>query len=147
MQIANKEYVKISATGKKVGIVTSRFNDNITNGLLAEAKKQLLESGVLEADCEFISVPGAMEIPFALQKLALTKKFDCLVAIGCVIKGDTPHFDYVCKMAQEGVLRVSLDNQLPIGFGVITVNTLEQAEARLHVGREAALAALELSLK
>jgi len=146
MQLENKVSTKISAPGKKVGVVTSRFNTEITQGLLGSAKKQLTESGVLEADCEFLSVAGAMEIPFALQKLAHSKKFDCLVAIGCVIRGETPHFDYVCKMAQEGLLRVSLDSSIPIGFGVITVNDLAQAKARLHIGGEAVAAALELAL-
>ena len=146
MQLEHKDSVFINGTGKKVGIVTSRFNQEITHALLASAKEALLKFGVLETDCEFISVPGAVEIPFALQHLAKTKKFDCLVALGCVIRGKTPHFDYVCKMAQEGVLRVSLDNSISIGFGVITVNTLEQAKARFHVGGEAVFVALELAL-
>ncbi len=146
MQIENKEVRKISAAGKKVGIVTSRFNREITEALLQSAKQALKDAGVAEADCQFISVAGAMEIPFALQKLAHDKTFDCLVAIGCVIRGETPHFDYVCKMAQEGLLRVSLDNAIPIGFGIITVNDLAQAQSRLRLGGEAVLAALELAL-
>lgn len=144
MQIENKPLITVNASGKKAGIVTSRFNADITGQLLESAKQQLFKSGVVEADCAFVWVAGAMEIPYALQKLAQAKKFDCLVAIGCVIRGETPHFDYVCKMAQEGVLRVSLDNNIPIGFGVITVNNMEQALSRAHVGGEAALAALEL---
>lgn len=146
MQLDHKDQISVSALGKKVGVVTSRFNQEITQALLAEAKSELLKAGVKSEDCKFVSVAGAMEIPFALKKLALSEKFDCLVAIGCVIKGETPHFDYVCKMAQEGVLKVSLDHAIPVGFGVITVNTLEQARARLHVGGEAALAALELAV-
>jgi 6,7-dimethyl-8-ribityllumazine synthase len=146
MQLEHKETVKISAVGKKVGVVTSRFNHEITQALLVVAKKQLAECGVASADCRFVSVPGAMEIPYALQKLARSEKYDCLVALGCVIRGDTPHFDYVCKMAQEGVLRVRLDHHIPIGFGVMTVNDMAQAKARLHIGGEAVLAALELSL-
>jgi 6,7-dimethyl-8-ribityllumazine synthase len=146
MQLEHKETIKIFAPGKKVGIVTSRFNQEITDGLLEAAKKQLAESGVLQADCRFVSVAGAMEIPYALQKLAQSEKYDCLVALGCVVRGETPHFDYVCKMAQEGLLRVSLDHNIPIGFGVMTVNNLDQAKARLHIGGEAVLAALELSL-
>jgi 6,7-dimethyl-8-ribityllumazine synthase len=146
MQLHEKPEIKIDAAGKRVGVVTSRFNREITDQLLASAKQQLQASNVQLQDCKFVSVAGAMEIPFALKKLASSGKFDCLVAIGCVIKGETPHFDYVCKMAQEGVLKVSLDHAIPVGFGVITVNTLEQARARLHVGGEAALAALELAV-
>jgi 6,7-dimethyl-8-ribityllumazine synthase len=85
-------------------------------------------------------------VPFALQKLAKTRQFDCLVALGCVIKGETPHFDYVCKMVQEGILKVSLDEHIPVGFGVITVLTMEQAKARTALGAQAASAALELAL-
>ena len=81
-----------------------------------------------------------------MHKLALTEKYDFFVALGCVIRGETPHFDYVCKMVQEGVLEVMLEDDVPVGFGVITVNNLKQAKARIHVGGEASLAGLELSL-
>jgi 6,7-dimethyl-8-ribityllumazine synthase len=93
-----------------------------------------------------VSVAGSIEIPFALHKLAQSEKYNFLVAIGCVIRGDTPHFDYVCKMAQEGALKVIIEDNIPVGFGVLTVNNLKQAKERIHVGGEAALAALELSL-
>jgi 6,7-dimethyl-8-ribityllumazine synthase len=146
MQLQNTTPQQINAVGKKVGIVTARFNQGITEELLASAKQQLATAGIPESDCVFISVAGAVEIPYALQILAQSKKYDALVALGCVIRGETPHFDYVCKMAQEGVLKVSLSNTIPIGFGVITVNNLEQANARFHVGGEAVAAALELAL-
>ena len=124
--------------------MASRFNGEVTEGLLRSAKAALKEYGVKEKNLTVVSVAGAVEIPFALQKLALTQRYDCLVALGCVIQGETPHFDYVCKMAQEGVLRVSQDFRLPIGFGVLTVFNLKQARSRFHVGGEAAEAALEL---
>ena len=146
MQLDGEKIVSINAAGKKVGVVASRFNQEITEGLLAAAKQQLAASGITESDCQFLSVAGAIEIPYALQVLAKSGKFDCLVALGCVIRGETPHFDYVCKMAQEGALRVSLDENIPVGFGVITVNNKEQALARFHVGGEAVAAALELAL-
>ncbi len=146
MQIKNTAPV-LSAPGKKVGIVRARFNEKITEQLLDAAVEALKQSHVAEGDIEVVAVAGSMEIPFALQQLARSKKFDCLVAIGCVIRGETPHFDYVCKMAQEGALRVSLDHHLPVGFGVLTLNSLEQVPERIHVGKDAALAALELTLR
>jgi 6,7-dimethyl-8-ribityllumazine synthase len=92
-----------------------------------------------------VSVAGAVEIPFALQVLAKTGNYDCLVALGCVIRGETPHFDYVCNMAQQGALQVSLNHNVPVGFGVLTLNGEAQARARRHVGAEAVAAALELA--
>lgn len=133
-------------SAKKVGIVVARFNQSITDALLASAKSYLAECGVLEGSITTVSVAGCGEVPFALQKLAKTRQFDCLVALGCVIKGETPHFDYVCKMVQEGILKVSLDEHIPVGFGVITVLTMEQAKARTALGAQAASAALELAL-
>jgi 6,7-dimethyl-8-ribityllumazine synthase len=146
MQYKDKEVKQLDGKGKKVGIAVSRFNKDITSGLLESAQKFLVNSGIAEQDIKIIFVPGAVELPSALQKLAETRKFDFLVALGCIIRGETPHFDYVAKMAQEGVLRVMLDYKVPVGFGVLTVENLPQAEARLHVGGEAASAALELSL-
>lgn len=146
MQITNKPSINLDGRGIKVGIVVARFNTEITEGLLESAMSKLYECKVEETNIKIIRVPGCVEIPFALQKLVLTKKYDCLVALGCVIRGETPHFDYVCKMVQEGVLRVSLEYQLPIGFGVITVNNQGQAAARKNLGSDAAAAALELAL-
>jgi len=145
MQLKNKARKPVSGKGMKAGIAVSRFNEDITKKLLDAAKTALQESGIKETDITVLEVPGAVEIPYALQELARTKKYTVLIAIGCVIQGDTPHFDYVCKMAQEGTLRVSLDHHIPIGFGVLTVNTEKQARARIHVGAEAAMAALELA--
>ena len=147
MQVKNKTHKKLSlrAEALKVGLVVSRFNGEVTEGLLRSAKAALKDYGVKEKNFTVVSVAGAAEIPVALQKLALTQRYDCLVALGCIIRGETPHFDYVCKMAQEGVLRVSLDFRLPIGFGVLTVFNLKQARSRFHVGGEAVEAALELA--
>lgn len=146
MQIKNKEKIVLDGHKLKVGIVTARFNREITEELTASALQCLEECQVAKKNITTVSVAGSMEIPYALQKLVRTKRFDCLVAIGCVVRGETPHFDYVCRTAQEGALRVSLDHNIPIGFGVITVNSLDQAKARGHLGAEAVRAALELAL-
>lgn len=146
MQLKNKKKLVLDGHTLRVGIAVARFNEGITEKLIASALERLRECKVLEKNITQFSVAGSMEIPYALQKMARTKRFDCLVAIGCVIRGETPHFDYVCKTAQEGVLRVSLDYALPVGFGVITVNNIKQAQARGHLGAEAVSAALELAL-
>lgn len=132
--------------GCRAGVVVSRFNEDITDGLLQSAREALKKFNVQDGGIAVVSVAGAVETPVALQKLADTKNFDFLVVLGAVIRGETPHFDYVCKMAQEGALRVMLDYHIPVGFGIITVNNIEQAKARLHVGGEAVAAALELAL-
>lgn len=151
MQI-KKKLPKFDAGLIKVGLAVARFNSEITEGLLVSARRTLKEYKVPDKNITVVSVAGSIELPYALQKMANlpagrhgTRRFDCLVAIGCVIRGQTPHFDYVCKMAQEGVLRVALDHDIPIGFGVLTVNTLAQARKRLHVGGEAVVAALDLA--
>ncbi len=150
MQIKNKGkkniYKYLDGSKLKAGIVVARWNGEITDKLLESSLKTLKKSKINTKNIRIVSVAGAVEIPFALHKLAQSKKFDFLVALGCVIKGDTPHFDYVCKMVQEGVLKVMLDENIPVGFGVLTMNNLEQGKIRIHVGGEAALAALELSL-
>lgn len=146
MQIKNKIKKILDGRKLKVGIVTARFNQDVTKELTASALRRLAECYVAEKNITMISVAGSVEIPYALQKLARAKRYDCLVALGCVVRGETPHFDYVCKMAQEGVLRVSLDHNIPIGFGIITANSLGQAEVRKHLGADAASAALESAL-
>lgn len=146
MQIENKQKIILEGRKLRVGIAVARFNQDVTEELAAAAKERLKECQVAEKNVTIVSVAGCMEIPFALQKLASTKRFDCLVALGCIVRGETAHFDYVCKTAQEGVLRVSLDYSIPIGFGIITANSLEQAEVRGYLGSEAVSAALELAL-
>lgn len=145
MQIIQEKQNVFDASRLKVGIVVARFNQGITGEILEQALDALHEYKVKDKNIKIISVPGSVEIPFALQKLAKTKKYDCLVALGAVIKGETDHYLYVCKMAQEGVLRVMLDYEIPVGFGVLTVNNLEQAKVRVEIGAAASAAALELA--
>lgn len=146
----NKQKYKYPNGSKfKVGIVYTKWNSEITDKLLAYALHTLESSKVKKKNIKIIRVAGAVEIPFALHMLAKlnkSRKYDFLVALGCVIRGETPHFEYVCKMAQEGILKVMLEDNIPVGFGVLTVNNIKQAKERIHVGGEAALAALELCL-
>lgn len=132
--------------GLRIGIVQARFNEPVCDGLRKACVDQLLKSGVLEEDILVCSVAGALEIPIALQKLALTNEFDALVAIGAVIRGETYHFEVVSNESAAGVMRVSLDHDLPIANAILTTNTDEQALARVTVkGAEAALVAIEMA--
>ena len=146
MQIKNKTYEYLDGSKKKACIIVARWNGEITSGLLKSALAALKKCKMPEKNIRVVRVAGSVEIPFALHKMAQSNKYNFLVALGCVIKGETPHFDYVSKMAQEGVLEVMLEDSIPVGFGVLTVNDKKQAKERTHVGGEAALAALELSL-
>ena len=146
MQIKNKKYKYLDGSKLKAGIVVARWNGEITDKLLESALEALEKSKVNSKNIKVVSVAGAVEIPFALHKLAKSKKYDFLISIACVIRGDTPQFDYVCKMVQEGVLKIMIGDNIPVGFGVLTMNNLEQAKERIHVGEEAVLAALDLSL-
>lgn len=146
MQIKNKTHKYLDGKRLKAGIVVARWNNEITDGLLKSTLVMLKKNKLNKKNIKVISVAGSVEIPFALHKLAMSRKYDFLVAIGCIIRGSTPHFDYVCKMAQEGILEVMLEDDIPVGFGVLTVDNTKQARARMHVGGEAALAALELAL-
>lgn len=142
-------FQKINREGKRIAIVQAHFNEKITNGLRGGAVKALLESGVRDSDIEVFMVPGAVEIPIVCQKVARTKKFDGIVTLGAVIKGDTAHFDYVSKFACEGILRVSLKENLPISLGVLNTYDLAQAEYRSkdnenNKGYEAAMSLLEV---
>lgn len=143
MQQAKKaRFKKFNCSKYKVGIVCAQFNAHITAGLLASAKKTLSLHKVLSKNIRVEKVAGCIEIPLVLQQLAKTKKYDCLIAVGAVIKGETPHFDYVAKIVAEGVLRVMLDYSIPIGFGVLMVNNFKQAKTRVSAGSQAAAAAL-----
>lgn len=144
MKIEQEKPKIFDASRFKVAIVVSRFNQNITDKLLESALRALREYKVKDKNVKVISVPGSVETALALHKLAKTRKYDCLVALGAVIKGETDHYTYVCKMIQEGVLRVMLDYSIPIGFGVLTTETLAQAEERVESGGGAVSAALEL---
>jgi 6,7-dimethyl-8-ribityllumazine synthase len=139
-------FQKINGKGLKIAIVQARFNREITDGLSSGAAKALKEADV--ADPEIFLAPGAFEIPLICQKLAKTEKFDGIIAIGAVIKGETAHFDYVAKAATDGILKVMLECGIPIVFGVLVAYDLEQAKARAqddknNKGYEAALALVE----
>ena len=136
--------------GLRFGVVVSRFNDFITSNLLTGALEGFKESGVNETDLKILKVPGAFEIPQAAKKLCSTDRFDAIVCLGAVIRGDTPHFDYICTETSRGIGQVGLDFNIPVLFGVLTTENLEQAVERSgagssNKGREAALAAVEMA--
>jgi 6,7-dimethyl-8-ribityllumazine synthase len=135
--------------GRKIAIVISRFNEFIGNQLLAGCLDALKKSGVIEADISVIWTPGSFEIPQVLSKLD-SKKFDAVIALGAVIRGETPHFDYIAAEVSKGIARNAQDKKVPIIFGVITADTVEQAVERAgtkqgNKGRDAALSALEMA--
>ncbi len=146
-----KEFVgKTESQGFKIGIVVSRFNEMITEGLLAGALNTLKETGVADEDITLVRVPGSFEIPLAAQRLAQTGQLEAIVCLGAVIRGETPHFDYICSQASNGVREVALKYNLPVTFGIITADTVEQALARADVedrnkGSEAAISAVEMA--
>jgi len=136
--------------GRRFGIVVSRFNDFITRPLLTGARDCLLRHGVADDAIEAVWVPGAWEIPPTLAILARTGRFDALIALGCVIRGATPHFDFVAGQAASGVAAVAAAHDVPVIFGVLTTETIEQAIERAgtkagNKGWDAALAALEMA--
>ncbi|MGB7622685.1 MAG: 6,7-dimethyl-8-ribityllumazine synthase [Terriglobia bacterium] len=141
----------LNARGQKFAIVLSRFNSFIGERLLAAALDTLERAGAnLKRDVKVVRVPGAMEIPQAASRLARSKKFDAIVTLGCVIKGETPHFDYVCAGCAKGIEVASVETQTPITFGVLTCNTLEEAIQRAggkagNKGIDAAMAAVEMA--
>jgi 6,7-dimethyl-8-ribityllumazine synthase len=130
------------------GIVAARFNTKVVERLLQGALGSLQAHGASETQITVLRVPGAFEIPLACQKLALTGRYAALIALGCVIRGDTPHFHYVCSESARGVLEVSLKFDLPVINGILTVDSLEQAEARAegdnNKGADAARSAMEM---
>lgn len=131
---------------RRIGIVLSRFNPAIGEGLLAAALRALGEAGVAESDITVVTVPGALEAPLALQRMAQSGDFDALVALGAVIRGETYHFEIVASESAAGVASVMLELGVPIGNGILTCDTDAQAEARMDdKGATAALAALELA--
>ena len=130
---------------RSVGIVVSRFNAEITNTLLANTVEALEEAGVAKDAILVMPVPGAFELPLAAMALAKTRRYACIVAIGCVIRGETPHFDFVAGEAASGLQLAAIETGVPIAFGLLTCETKEQAEARLEKGADAARAALEMA--
>jgi 6,7-dimethyl-8-ribityllumazine synthase len=140
----------ISGRGLRIGIVVSRFNLPVTKKLLEGTERILLKKGVDRKNIRTVWVPGAFEIPVMLQRLARTKKFDSLIALGAVIRGQTPHFDYVAGEAARGVMEVSLKERIPIAFGILTTDNVKQALDRIggrhgNKGKEAALVAIEMA--
>jgi 6,7-dimethyl-8-ribityllumazine synthase len=129
-----------------IGIVQARFNAGITDALAAACKAELLALGVPEKHITLLQVPGALEIPVALQAMAEKLKFDALIALGCIIRGETYHFELVANESGAGVSRVSLDAQLPIANAILTTENMEQAVARqTDKGRDAARVAVEMA--
>jgi 6,7-dimethyl-8-ribityllumazine synthase len=139
-----------NARGLRFGIVASRFNDFIVDRLVAAAIDTLQKHGVAAADIEVVRVPGAFETPIAIQKMAASRRYNALIALGCVIRGATPHFDYVAGQASSGIMQASLAHEVPVGFGILTVDTIEQAVERAgtkggNKGTDAALAAIQMA--
>ncbi|RIU91415.1 6,7-dimethyl-8-ribityllumazine synthase [Oceanobacillus picturae] len=136
-------------TDMKIGIVVGRFNDFITSKLLEGAKDTLMRHGVSEENIDVAWVPGAFEIPLAAMKMAKKEQYDAVITLGTVIRGSTPHFDYVCNEAAKGVGQVAMQTEKPVIFGVLTTETIEQAIERAgtkagNKGAEAATAAIEM---
>ena len=140
----------LSAAGCRFAIVVSRFNEEITAGLLDGARAALREAAVADGDVTVVHVPGAFEIPVAALRLAEDGTWDAVIALGCLIKGETVHFEYIASAASQGIMNVSTATGVPVAFGVLTAMTDAQAEERAapgprNKGREAALAAVEMA--
>lgn len=136
--------------GLRVGIVVARFNRSVTAPLLAGALEGLAAHGVKDDDITVAHVPGAFEIPYAAQELARGGRYDALICLGAVIRGDTPHFEYICEEVTRGLGRIVDRQRIPVAFGVLTTNTIEQALARAgeghgNKGYEAAVTAIEMA--
>ena len=132
-------------TRRGVAIVASRYNGEITNKLLASALEELAEAGVRREAITVMPVPGAFELPLAAMALAKTRRFACVVALGCVVRGETPHFEFIASEAASGLQLAALETGVPVAFGVLTVDVIEQAEARVSKGAEAVRTALEMA--
>jgi 6,7-dimethyl-8-ribityllumazine synthase len=130
---------------RAVGIVVSRFNGKVTTQLLDSALAELSAAGVGQEAITIMVVPGAFELPLAATALAKTRRFACIVALGCIIRGDTPHFDYVSSEAASGLQLAALETGVPVSFGVLTLDRVEQAEPRVGKGAEAVRSALEMA--
>jgi 6,7-dimethyl-8-ribityllumazine synthase len=136
--------------GRRYAVLASRFNNTITTKLADGAMEALVRHGAASEDVDLIWVPGAWELPFAVRRLAQTERYNAIVVVGAVIRGDTPHFDYICAEASRGLADASAEYEIPIGFGLLTTDNMEQAEARAggehgNKGWDAAVAALEMS--
>ena len=136
----------LSGDELRIGIVMSRFNIEVSEGLLGACTAELMKHGVQESGMLLVTVPGALEIPLALQKMALTDQFDALIALGAVIRGETYHFEIVSNQSASGLSAVQLDTGIPIANGILTTETDDQALARMsQKGTEAAQVAIEMA--
>ena len=140
---------KLTGEGKKFGIVVARFNSFIAERLLEGALDSLIRSGVSDDDIEVARVPGAYEIPLVAQKMVKSGRFDAVICLGAIIRGATPHFDFVANEAAKGIAQVSMDSGVPVMFGVLTTDNIEQAIERAgtkagNKGSDCAVAALEM---
>lgn len=141
---------KLNAKGKRFAIIAGRFNDFITNRLVEGAEDALVRNGAGEDDIDIIKVPGAFEIPLAAKKVTQQAKHDAIICVGAVIRGATSHYDYVCAELSKGIAHVSLETGIPVMFGVLTTDTIEQAIERAgskagNKGWDAAVAAIEMA--
>lgn len=142
--------VQLIAKSKKFGLIVSRFNDFISKRLLESAVDTLVRHGASESDLEVVWVPGAFEIALVAARMAKNKKYDALICLGAIIRGGTPHFDYIASEAAKGIASVSLTSGKPVSFGIITADNIEQAIERAgtkkgNKGQEAALSAIEMA--
>lgn len=141
---------KLLGTGLRIGIVISRFNELISGKLLEGAKDALLRHDVPHTGIEIFWVPGAWEIPLAVKELALTAHYDAIIALGAIIRGDTPHFDYICAESAKGIAHTAMEQRIPVANGILTCDSLEQALIRSgskagNKGADAAIAAIEMA--
>ena len=134
-----------SGADRTVGVVVARFNGEISNRLLESALEALVAAGVPEERITVMPVPGAFELPIGAMALAKTRRYSCVIALGCVVRGETAHFEYVAGEAASGLQLAGLETGVPVAFGVLTVDTAEQAEERIDRGADAARAALEMA--
>jgi 6,7-dimethyl-8-ribityllumazine synthase len=141
---------KLMAKGLKFGIILSRFNNFVSDRLLEGALDALRRSGAEERDCSVVRVPGSFEIPLATKKMAKSGRYDALICLGCVIRGATPHFEYIATEVTKGIASITLESEIPISFGVLITDTIEQAIERAgtkvgNKGFDAALSAIEMA--
>jgi len=130
---------------RSVGVVVSRFNGGVTNRLLTTALEALDDAGVTQDSITIMPVPGAFELPLAAMALAKTRRYACIVALGAIVRGETPHFEYVAAECASGLQLAGIETGVPVAFGVLTVDTVEQAESRIHKAAEAVRSALEMA--
>ncbi len=130
---------------RSVGVVVSRFNGGVTTQMLENALEALDNAGVSQEAITILPVPGAFELPLAAMALAKTRRYACIVALGAIVRGETPHFEYVSSECASGLQLAAIETGIPVSFGVLTVDTVEQAEARIHKAGEAVRSALEMA--